>query len=166
MGIDPGLNCTGWGVIEKNGAHLRYVDSGTVCSKPSDALAERLAGLFTGLQDVCARIIPDAVVVEETIVNPSKRASLKLGQARAIALVVPALAGVKVAEYAPNVIKKSVTGAGHADKHQVQVMVGILLPQAPRRLGTDICDALAAAVCHCHHAALAARIEARIGASG
>ena len=149
IGIDPGLRRTGWGVIDTDGVRLVYVASGVVTSDAEADLAFRLLELKRGLQSVIASLHPAEAAVEETFVNENARATLKLGQARGIALVVPAEAGLRVAEYAPNQIKKSVVGVGHADKAQVLHMVKVLLPQcgAP---APDEADALAVAICHAH----------------
>ncbi len=159
IGIDPGLTCTGWGAIEKSGNQLHYFDSGAIRTSPATPMPARLTLIFNGLRDVCARIHPDVAVVEETIVNPSARSSLKLGHARAVAVLVPALDNIDVVEYAPNAIKKSVTGRGHADKRQIQMMVKTLLPLSPSGLSHDICDALAAAMCHGHHIGMNKALE-------
>lgn len=150
LGLDPGLRATGWGVIEAEDNRLRYVADGTIRSSVSLSLAERLAELFDGLAEVIDRHTPAEAAVEETFVNRNARSALKLGQARGIALVVPARFGIAVSEYAPNVIKKTVVGAGHAEKQQVQMMVRTLLPGC-LATSADAADALAAAICHAHH---------------
>ena len=151
LGIDPGLRCTGWGVIEAEGNRLTFVDAGTVGSKTSDSLAQRLAQLHDGILEIVERFRPDEVAVEETYVNMNPRSTLALGQARGIALLVPAKQGIPVAEYPPNLIKKSVVGTGHAAKEQIQLMVRTLLPGS--NVGSaDAADALAIAICHAHHA--------------
>lgn len=152
LGLDPGLRHTGWGVIESDGVRLRYVADGAVDSDGSLSLAERLVQLHDGLAAVLAQLRPAEAAVEETFVNKNPSSTLKLGLARGVALLVPALAGLKVVEYPPNLIKKSVVGAGHADKKQVQMMVKVLLPTASFR-GADAADALAIAICHAHHRA-------------
>ncbi|HVI27755.1 crossover junction endodeoxyribonuclease RuvC [Hansschlegelia sp.] len=159
LGIDPGLRRTGWGVIGVAGSRLSFVAAGVV--KPDDALdlARRLALLHAGLSAVLAAHAPDEAAVEETFVNTNASATLKLGQARGVAMLVPALAGVPVAEYSPNLIKKTVVGAGHADKRQIQAMISILLPKAIVS-GPDAADALAIAICHAQHRGAAARIAA------
>jgi crossover junction endodeoxyribonuclease RuvC len=150
IGIDPGLRRTGWGVIESDGVRLSYVASGHISSKADDDLAYRLRELFEGLQSVIATYKPSEAAVEETFVNENPRSTLKLGQARGIALLAPALLGLKVAEYPANLIKKTVVGAGHADKKQIQAMIGYLLPKA--KFGSaDEADALAIAICHANH---------------
>jgi len=150
LGIDPGLRRTGWGVIDVEGNRLIYVACGSVASDDKAALANRLVALHTGLIRVVDEFRPAEAAVEATFVNKDASATLKLGQARGIAMVVPAKAGVPVAEYAPNLVKKSIVGAGHGDKAQVRMMVGVLLPKADPR-SDDAADALAIAVTHAHH---------------
>lgn len=158
IGIDPGLRHTGWGVIECTGNRLGFVASGVVTSRGGDELAVRLAALHAGLSDIMSRFSPHEAAVEQTFVNKDAVATLKLGQARGIALLVPAQAGLSVAEYAPNAIKKTVVGAGHADKQQIRVMVRMLLPKA--EFDTDhAADALAIAITHAHQRG-AKRLEA------
>jgi len=150
LGIDPGLRRTGWGVVEARGNALAFVASGSVAVPVEDELASRLAALFDGLTAVVTRQAPDEAAVEQTFVNRDGAATLKLGQARGIALLVPAKAGLTVAEYAPNAIKKAVVGAGHAEKVQIRAMVRVLLPRATFD-SDDAADALAVAICHAHH---------------
>jgi crossover junction endodeoxyribonuclease RuvC len=152
IGLDPGLRHTGWGILDCIGSRLVYVADGAVAPDPQLSLAERLVILHRALGDVITRFAPAAAAVEETFVNKNASSTLKLGLARGVALLVPALAGLPVAEYPANLIKKSVVGVGHAQKAQVQAMVRMLLPGA--RLATaDSADALAVAICHAHHAA-------------
>jgi len=163
VGLDPGLRRTGWGVIDAPSGRLRYVAHGTVDSDGDASLPERLRQLYDGLSAVLALHRPDEAAVEETFVNRNPVSTLKLGQARGIALLVPALAGLPVAEYLPNRVKQAVVGYGHADKVQVQAMVGRLLPGAAAAAGSvaaDAADALALAICHAHYAATARRIAA------
>lgn len=150
IGIDPGLRFTGWGVIESDGVRLTHVASGRIVPPKDEPLADRLHALFQELTGVLATFAPAEAAVEETFVNDNARATLKLGQARGIALLAPASRGVRVAEYAPNLIKKTVVGAGHADKRQIQAMIGFLLPKA-RVETADEADALAIAICHANH---------------
>ncbi|MCL4767887.1 MAG: crossover junction endodeoxyribonuclease RuvC [Hyphomicrobiaceae bacterium] len=150
IGIDPGLRRTGWGVIESDGVRLGYVASGRIASDREDELAYRLREIFEGLSGVIASFCPQEAAVEETFVNENARATLKLGQARGMALLAPALKGLRVAEYPPNLVKKSVTGTGHGDKRQIQAMVGFLLPKAKFE-SADEADALAIAICHANH---------------
>jgi crossover junction endodeoxyribonuclease RuvC len=155
LGIDPGLRRTGWGVIESDGVRLVYVASGMIASEASDDLAVRLRDIYQGLNAVLAQYTPDEAAVEETFVNENAKATLKLGQARGIALLAPATKNIRVAEYTPNLIKKTVVGAGHAEKRQVQMMVGMLLPKA-KFDSADEADALAIAICHANHRTSAA----------
>jgi crossover junction endodeoxyribonuclease RuvC len=147
IGIDPGLRTTGWGVIEASGARIAYVASGAVRSTDKKTLAERLCELHAGLAAVISAHGPAEAAVEETFVNRDPQSALKLGQARGIALAVPALAGLKVAEYAANLIKKTVSGSGHAEKAQIALMVQTLLPGSGAQ-GKDAADALAVAITH------------------
>jgi crossover junction endodeoxyribonuclease RuvC len=160
IGIDPGLRRTGWGIVEADGVRLAYVASGLVTSDGEDDLAYRLRSLYEGLVEVIARFAPQEAAVEETFVNKDARATLKLGQARGMALLAPAQRGLRVAEYPPNVVKKTVTGTGHGEKRQIAAMIGFLLPRAKFE-SADEADALAIAICHASHRgarALAARV--------
>ena len=150
LGVDPGLRRTGWGVIRKEGSRLSYVASGVILPPVKEALPARLAYVFEQLMAVFDTHQPHEAAVEETFVNVSARDTLKLGQARGVALLVPALKGLEVGEYAPNKIKKAVVGAGHAEKEQIRMMVKVLLPRAHFQLD-DEADALAVAICHAHH---------------
>ncbi|MFD1704518.1 crossover junction endodeoxyribonuclease RuvC [Methylopila henanensis] len=159
LGVDPGLRRTGWGIIEADGSRLSFVASGVIVPDDALALAERLAAIHAGLCAVLAGHAPHEAAVEETFVNNNPSATLKLGQARGVALLVPALAGLTVAEYAPNLVKKTVVGAGHAEKRQIQAMIGVLLPKATFK-SADAADALAVAICHAQHRGARARIAA------
>ena len=150
IGIDPGLRRTGWGIVEANGVRLTYVASGHVTSDAETDLAYRLRQLYEGLCGVIAAFKPHEAAIEETFVNKDARATLKLGQARGMALLAPALVGLVIAEYPPNVVKKTVTGTGHGEKRQIQAMVGFLLPKAIFD-SADEADALAIAICHASH---------------
>ena len=150
IGIDPGLRNTGWGIIDSLGSSLAFVAAGTVKSDASMDLASRLCQIHDLLSDVLHRYIPHEAAVEQTFVNKDAKATLKLGQARGIAMLVPARAGMAVAEYAPNQVKKSVIGVGHGDKEQIKMMVNMLLPKAQYDTD-DAADALAIAVCHAHN---------------
>ena len=149
LGIDPGLNRTGWGVVDSAGNRLSHVAHGVVVTDPADPLATRLAAIHAGLLQVAADYTPDEAAVEEVFVNRNPASTLKLGMARGIALLVPATSGMRVAEYAANLIKKSIVGTGHADKAQVAMMVSRLLPGVTAT--ADAADALAVAICHAHH---------------
>lgn len=155
LGIDPGLRATGWGIVDAVGSRLLYVASGVVRSNDKDDLAVRLRSLHQGLVQVIADHDPDEAAVEETFVNRDPQSALKLGQARGIALVVPALAGLCVAEYAANLVKKTIVGTGHAEKAQIAMMVQVLLPKSQTAaigtLAPDAADALAVAITHAQH---------------
>lgn len=159
LGLDPGLRRTGWGVIEADGPRLRYVDCGTILPPEEAPMGERLAALHRGLMGVLTRHSPDEAAVEETFVNMNPSSTLKLGQARGVVLLAPALMGLDVAEYAATLVKKSVVGAGRAEKAQIRMMISILLPQATPET-EDAADALAIAVTHAHHRGAAARARA------
>jgi crossover junction endodeoxyribonuclease RuvC len=150
IGIDPGLRNTGWGVVEALGSRLSFVACGVVRSDSALSLADRLRQLHEGLSGVIHTHMPQEAAVEETFVNRDPQSALKLGQARDVALVVPALAGLPVAEYAANLVKKTVVGSGHAEKPQIAAMVRILLPRAEAQ-SADAADALAVAICHAQH---------------
>ena len=150
LGIDPGLRRTGWGLISAKGTRLSYLACGVVTSDGELPLALRLRELHEGISGIIDKFAPDEVAVEETFVNKDAQATLKLGHARAIALLVPALASLPVSEYAANLVKKTVAGSGHAEKGQIQAMVKFLLPKAEFK-GADAADALAIAITHAHH---------------
>ena len=160
LGIDPGLRNLGWGVIDMAGSRLAHVANGVIKSE-GDALGQRLLSLFEGLSRIVAEHAPDAAAVEQTFVNKDGAATLKLGQARGIAMLVPAQAGIAVGEYAPNAIKKAVVGVGHADKSQIAHMVRYQLPGVDLA-GPDAADALAIAICHAHHLQSAGRLTAAL----
>jgi crossover junction endodeoxyribonuclease RuvC len=158
LGIDPGLRNLGWGVIDIDGSRLRHIANG-ICHSVGDDLAVRLLSLHEQLTEVCRLHAPDAAAVEQTFVNKDGAGTLKLGQARAIALLVPAQFGLPVSEYFPNSVKKTVVGVGHADKRQVEHMVRVQLPGVVFA-GPDAADALAIAICHAHHGARQLRVIA------
>lgn len=164
IGIDPGLRVLGWGVIEMRGGRLAHVANGLCRSQGSD-LPARLFSLFEQLQAVIDRYRPAVAAVEQTFVNKDGAATLKLGQARGVALLVPARAGLPVGEYAPNTVKKTVVGVGHADKAQIAHMVKIQLPGI-EIAGPDAADALAVAICHAHHAGVAGGLAAAVARAG
>jgi crossover junction endodeoxyribonuclease RuvC len=161
LGLDPGLRSLGWGFVRAEGNRLAFLSCGTIATDAGEALALRLKFLCDELSAVVARLQPTSAAVEETFVNRDMRAAIKLAQARAIALLVPAQAGIAVAEYAPNLVKKSVVGAGHATKEQIRVMVGHLLPGATPQTEHEA-DALAVAIAHAHLAQTADRIHAAV----
>lgn len=150
IGIDPGLRRTGWGIVEACGNSLRFLGAGTIRSDDKADLASRLCQLHDGLAGIVHAERPDEAAVEQTFVNKDATATLKLGQARGIAMLVPALAGLPVSEYAPNAVKKTVIGVGHGDKRQIHMMVKVLMPRATFDTD-DAADALAIAICHAHH---------------
>jgi crossover junction endodeoxyribonuclease RuvC len=159
LGIDPGLRRMGWGLVTSEGTRLGFVACGCLTSDEKLPLPERLRQLHAGLAAIIAAQAPHEAAVEETFVNRDPQSALKLGQARGIALVVPALAGLDVAEYAANLVKKTVVGVGHADKRQVQAMIRVLLPRADATTA-DAADALAVAICHAQHRGARARLAA------
>jgi crossover junction endodeoxyribonuclease RuvC len=150
LGLDPGLRKTGWGVIDSGGGRLSHVANGTVASGTGET-ADRLRRLYDGLAQVIVDHRPETAAVEETFLNRNPGSTLKLGLARGVVLLAPARAGLPVAEYSANHVKKSVVGAGHAAKEQVAMMVARLLPGCAID-GPDAADALAVAICHAHHA--------------
>lgn len=158
LGLDPGLGTTGWGVIRAEGNRLSHVANGRLKTDTAASLARRLAHLDTMLAALFADHRPDAAAVEEVFVNANGQSTLKLGQARGIALLAVARAGLEPGEYAPSIIKKAVVGGGAAEKAQVHAMVARLLPGA-KIAGPDAADALAVAICHAHHLATARRVE-------
>ena len=160
IGIDPGLRRLGWGVIDVIGGRLHHCANGTCLSGEGD-LAVRLLSLHRTLSEIVARHAPSHAAVEQTFVNRDPVGTLKLGQARAIALLVPAQAGLPVGEYAPNAVKKAVVGVGHADKRQVAHMVGLQFPGIVVD-GPDAADALAVALCHAWHLQSAGRLQAAV----
>lgn len=159
LGLDPGLRRTGWGVIEIDGARLTHVAHGVIAPKDSLPFSERLLALFEGISAIVAEHAPHEAAVEETFMNNNAASALKLGHARAMALVAPARAGLPVAEYAATVVKKSVVGTGAADKTQVAFMIARLLPKAGPATA-DAADALAVAIAHAH-----ARKARKLGAA-
>jgi crossover junction endodeoxyribonuclease RuvC len=158
LGIDPGLRNTGWGVIDVQGSRLSFVACGCVHSDAAARMGMRLRQLHEGLMGVIIAHAPDEAAVEETFVNRDPQSALKLGQARGIALATPALAGLEIEEYAANLVKKTVVGAGHADKAQVAMMVRVLLPNSAAT-SPDAADALAVAICHAQHRGARARVN-------
>ena len=156
FGVDPGLRFTGWGVIESEGNRLRHVADGVIATDADTPVPERLRVLHDALAELLAAWLPDEAAVEETYVNRNGAATLKLGYARGVALLAPALRGIPVTEYGAKAVKRAVVGTGAADKEQVAMMVRRLLPGATLRRA-DASDALAVAICHAHHRATKAR---------
>lgn len=159
LGLDPGLRITGWGIIDVQGSSLSYVDHGIVTSNERETLPSRLHSLYIQLTDIILRYNPHEAAVEETFVNQNPLSALKLGAARGVVLLAPAQAGLIVGEYSANKVKKSVVGVGHADKAQVAMMVGRLLPKSGG-VTKDAADALAVAICHAHHRSFHQKIKA------
>ncbi|MBS0272336.1 MAG: crossover junction endodeoxyribonuclease RuvC [Proteobacteria bacterium] len=159
LGLDPGLRTTGWGVIDVQGSNLSHVDHGIVTSKDQETLSSRLHSLYIQLTEIILHYNPHEAAVEETFVNKNPLSALKLGAARGVVLLAPAQAGLTVGEYSANKVKKSVVGVGHADKAQVAMMVGRLLPKS-RGVTNDAADALAVAICHAHHRSFHQKIKA------
>ena len=155
LGIDPGLRRTGWGVIEVEGNRLVYVGCGSVEPPENLPLSSRLLAIHEGLAAVLGDFRPLEAAVEQTFVNKDGVATLRLGQARGVAMLAPAMFGISVSEYAPNQVKKTVVGAGHADKNQIMMMLKVLLPKAEPK-SADAADALAVAITHAHHRTSAA----------
>ena len=151
LGIDPGLENTGWGIVDSQGSRLIFIAAGVVKTKPADPVAQRLLKIYEGLSQVIRDWQPETSAIEETFVNKNAASSLKLGQARGVAILVPASYGLEVAEYSANLVKKSVVGTGHAAKDQVGMMIKMLLPGCGE-MAADAADALAVAICHVHHA--------------
>jgi crossover junction endodeoxyribonuclease RuvC len=150
LGVDPGLQRTGWGIIDVKGNSLKYIDCGVAASNSADTLAERLKQLADGLSSIIGKFSPDTAAVEETFSNVNAASTLKLGQARGAILLVLSQAGLSVHEYAATLVKKSIVGVGRAEKTQVKAMVGVLLPGF-KNAPADASDALAIAICHAHH---------------
>lgn len=165
LGIDPGLRFMGWGIIDVAGVKLRHVANGTLRSDATQDLASRLLSLHTQLSVVLRQYLPDCAAVEQTFVNKDAVATLKLGHARAMALLVPAQAGLTVGEYAPNAVKKAVVGVGKAAKVQVDHMVRMQLPGVVID-SPDSADALAVAICHAFHQQTSGRLQAALKAAG
>ena len=159
LGLDPGLSAMGWGVIEVSGSRLGHVAHGVIATKPVHGLGVRLMMLHRALVEIIQSHGPSAIAVEQAFVARDPQAALKIGHARAVALLAAAQAGLEIAEYAPNHIKKCVVGAGHAGKEQVQFMVKRLLP-ACGVTQADAADALAAAIAHAHLSTTRSRMVA------
>ena len=164
LGIDPGLRNMGWGLIDVSGPRISHVANG-ICRSGGDDLATRLLSLHQQLTDVVAAHNPDAAAVEQTFVNKDGAGTVKLGQARGVAMLVPAQAGLMIGEYAPNAVKKAVVGVGHADKAQILHMVKLQLPGV-QVAGPDAADALAIAICHAHHLQSAGTLSQALAKAG
>lgn len=150
LGIDPGLNITGWGIIDQQGNRLSFITAGQIKTDPKLPLAERLKTLHEGLSKVLAAYKPDEAAIEETFLNTNALSSLKLGHARGALMLSASIENVPLTEYATRLVKKSVVGVGKAEKEQVAAMVKMILPTAKME-SADAADALAVAICHAHH---------------
>jgi crossover junction endodeoxyribonuclease RuvC len=157
LGLDPGLGTTGWGLIEADGNRLSHIANGQIKTDSAAPLPKRLAALADQLEALLAEHRPEAAAVEEVFVNANPQSTLKLGQARGVAIMVAARAGIDVGEYAARLVKKAVVGTGSAEKAQVHAMVSRLLPGV-KIAGPDAADALAVAIIHAHHLATSRRI--------
>ncbi len=160
LGIDPGSETLGWGVVEGSSAKYSLVEFGTVKSKPSDAFSKRLLTVYLGVEELIAKFSPDALSIEDTFVSINAKSALKIGQVRGVVLLLGEQQGVEIAEYAPRLIKQTVVGHGNAEKHQVAEMVRLLLKLKTVPTPHDASDALAIAICHFHHAAMRNKIKA------
>lgn len=165
IGIDPGLRHTGWGIIKSDGVRLSFIASGVIHSDTDSPLSLRLLQIHQGLFQTLSEYHPDEAAVEKTFVNRDATATLKLGQARGIALLVPAQCGLRVAEYAPNLVKKTVVGSGHSEKSQIHAMLKFLLPKAQPKTD-DEADALAIAITHAHHRHIHNKLDKYLKAGG
>lgn len=158
LGLDPGLRFTGWGLIDHVDNRLKFIACGRIAVPDKEDMATRLGFLHRALHELIAELKPDQAAVEETFSNTNARSTLKLGMARGVVMLAPALFDIPVSEYAANTIKKTVVGAGHADKNQIQHMVKMLLPLAQFD-SPDAADALAIAICHAHHGNILSTIK-------
>lgn len=150
IGLDPGLQITGWGLISIEGNRLKYLGHGVIKTNSSSPLPQRLSHLYQNIKDLMEMHLPHEAAVEETFVNKNAASALKLGMARGVVLCTPAIYGVPVGEYSANKVKKTVVGVGHAEKHQVSMMVQRLLSGC-EKVTADAADALAVAICHAHY---------------
>ena len=158
LGIDPGSETTGWGVIESDGRHYRLVDCGTIKASSRQKFPTRLLKISIGIEEVIARHSPDACAIEDGFLATNVKVTLKLGQVRGVAMLAAERAALEIHEYSPRLVKQTVVGYGNAEKRQVQEMVRVLLSLASVPQPQDAADALAVAICHFHHAGLAQRI--------
>ncbi len=159
LGIDPGSETLGWGVVEGSGLNYHLVDYGTVKSSPKEAFSKRLLKIFDGVADVIWKHQPNVLSIEEAFYANNVKVALKLGQVRGVVMLAGEKAGIEIAEYAPRLIKQTVVGYGNAEKHQVQEMVRLLLRMKTTPQPHDAADALAIAICHFHHAGVQDRIK-------
>lgn len=158
LGIDPGSQTTGWGVVEGDGRHYKLVEFGSIRAASALAFPTRLLRMCVGIEDVIERFNPDACALEEAFLATNVKVSMKLGQVRGVALLVAERAALEIHEYSPRLIKQTVVGYGNAEKHQVQEMVRLLLSLKSVPSPHDAADALAVAICHFHHASFAQKL--------
>ena len=159
LGIDPGSETLGWGVVEGSGLKYALIDYGTVKSSPKDAFSKRLLKIYDGIESIIAKFQPDVLSVEEAFYANNVKVALKLGQVRGVVLLLGEKSNLEISEYAPRLIKQTVVGYGNAQKHQVQEMVRLLLRMKEIPQPHDAADALAIAICHFHHAGVQDRIK-------
>lgn len=159
LGIDPGSETLGWGVVEGSGLKYSLVDYGTVKSSPKDAFSKRLLKIHDGVQAVISKFQPDVLSVEEAFYATNVKVALKLGQVRGVVLLLGEKNSLEISEFAPRLIKQTVVGYGNAEKHQVQEMVRLLLRMQAVPQPHDAADALAIAICHFHHAGVQNKIR-------
>lgn len=159
LGIDPGLQKTGYGVIQQDGNYIKALTYGVIKPPLSDSMSERLLFLHKEIRVILEKFCPLHVAIEEVFVNKNPASTLKLGQARGVLMMTPSLLNIPVFEYGANKVKKSIVGAGHATKEQILLMVRRLLPQLAIPLTEDSADALAVAICHSHHIMFAKKLN-------
>lgn len=159
LGIDPGSETLGWGIVDGNGNKYAAVDFGTVKSNPKDAFSKRLLNIFNGVDDVIKRFSPDAISIEDGFYSTNVKVAMKLGQVRGVVLLLGEQHGLAIAEYAPRLVKQTVVGHGNAEKQQVGEMVRILLGLREVPKPHDTADALAMAICHFHHSSVLNKIK-------
>ena len=160
LGIDPGCETTGWGVIDGDGRRYRLLEYGSIRSSAQQKFSSRLLKIYTGIEAVIARHNPDACAIEDGFLATNVKVTLKLGQVRGVAMLAAERASIDIHEYSPRLVKQTVVGYGNAEKHQVQEMVRVLLSLKTLPEPQDAADALAVGICHFHHAGLAQRILA------
>ena len=165
LGIDPGSETTGWGVVEGSNRRYRLISYGAVKAPPREPFSARLLKISRGIEEVIAEHKPDVCAIEEAFFAVNVKTALKLGHVRGVALLAAERAQLEIHEYSPRLVKQTVVGYGNAEKHQVQEMVRVLLALTKVPEPHDAADALAVAICHFHHANVSGRIiasEARV----
>jgi len=163
LGIDPGSQTTGWGIVEGDGRKYSLIDFGSIRASSSLKFSARLLKMCNGLEDVIAKHRPEACALEDAFLATNVKVSMKLGQVRGVVLLVAERAALQIHEYSPRLIKQTVVGYGNAEKHQVQEMVRLLLSLKTIPAPHDAADALAVAICHFHHATFAQKIAKALG---